>query len=310
MTADLDAYPIVEVQPDWLSGVEPMGSKDKHWVRLPDDSQPWLFKFARESAGEITGEHWAEKIVAEVAEALGVAHARVELARLSGQWGSISRRFDALARPDSELVHGNDLLSGFVTGYDPQKQRKQSNHTVGNVIRAIAKLYEVDDEVAALRDAALTMLAGYLVLDALVLNTDRHHENWGVVRRLDRDAGVAHEIAPSFDHASSLARNEPPAKLAAWLKEPGRVAWYAQRGQGGLYWNERDAKGANPLQLAMDAAQKWPSYFEPWRARLRGMTAGRLGELVDRVPDAAMAAESKQFAKALLAHTLERLQTL
>ena len=41
----------------------------------------------------------------------------------------------------------------------------------------------------------LTMLAGYLVLDALVLNTDRHHENWGVLRRVDAQAGTTHEIA-------------------------------------------------------------------------------------------------------------------
>lgn len=308
MTADLDTYAIVEVQPDWLIGVEPMGSKDKHWVRLPDDSQPWLFKFSRESAGEVTGEHWAEKVVAEVAEALGVEHPRVELARLGGQWGSISRRFDALARPDTELVHGNDLLAGFVTGYDPQKQRKQSDHTIGNVIRAIGQLFAASD--GAPRDAALTMLAGYLVLDALVLNTDRHHENWGVLRRVDAQAGVTHQIAPSFDHASSLARNEPPAKLAQWLTEPDRVAWYAQRGQGGLYWHERDAKGANPLQLAMDAARKWPAYFAPWRERLGRLDADALGRLVDRVPDVAMAVESKRFAKALLAHTLARLKTL
>lgn len=308
MNPEPEAYPIVEVQPDWLSGVEPMGSKDKHWVRLPDDSQPWLFKFSRESAGAITGEHWAEKIVAEVAEVLGVSHARVELARLNGQWGSLSRRFDALARPDTELVHGNDLLAGFVTGYDPQKQRKQSDHTIGNVIRAIGRLFDAND--GAQRDAALTMLAGYLVLDALVLNTDRHHENWGALRRVDPQTGATHEIAPSFDHASSLARNEPPAKLAAWLHEPGRVALYARRGHGGLYWNERDAKGANPLQLAMDAAQKWPPYFEPWRLRLRGVQVKALELIVDRVPRVAMAVESKLFAKALLAHTLEQLRKL
>ncbi len=308
MNPEPEAYPIVEVKPDWLSGVEPMGSKDKHWVRLPGDSQPWLFKFSRESAGAITGEHWAEKIVAELAEVLGVAHAKVELARLDGQWGSLSRRFDALARRDTELVHGNDLLAGFVTGYDPQKQRKQADHTIGNVIRAISRLFGAEDGVQ--RDAALTMLAGYVVLDALVLNTDRHHENWGVLRRVDAQAGATHEIAPTFDHASSLARNEPPAKLAQWLHETGRVALYARRGQGGLYWNERDAKGANPLQLAMDAAQKWPPYFKPWRLRLDGVQIKTLELIVDRVPEAAMAVESKLFAKSLLAHTLEQLRKL
>ncbi len=301
-------YPIVEVQAEWLVGDEPMGSKDKHWVLLPDDAQPWLFKFSRTNADEVTGEHWAEKVAAEVAGLLGVWHPRVELARLEGQWGCLSRRFDELARSDTELVHGNDLLAGLVTGYDRHKQRRQSDHSIGNVLRAIDRLFGPND--AAPRVEALNMLAGYVVLDALVLNTDRHHENWGVLRRVDPQHGATHRLAPSFDHASCLARNEPQAKLAAWLTEPGRPAWYASRGRGGLYWSERDAKGANPLQLAMDAAKRWPAYFNAWKVRLAELDAMALEQAVERVPDEAMTRESKGFGKALLAHTLNRLKSV
>ena len=52
-----DTYPIIELQTDWLLGDEQMGSKDKCWVQLPDDSSPWLFKYSRMSAGNVTGEH-------------------------------------------------------------------------------------------------------------------------------------------------------------------------------------------------------------------------------------------------------------
>ena len=302
----LSVYPIVELQPSWLLDVEQMGSKNKRWVKLPNDSQPWLFKFSRESAGAITGEHWAEKLAAEVAALLGVSHARVELARLGGQWGALCRKFDALASDDTELVHGNDLLAGQVTGYDRHKQRKQSDHTIGNVIRAMGELFSDDGA----RDQALTMLAGYLVLDALILNTDRHHENCGVLRRVDARQGVSYAIAPSFDHASSLARNEPPAKLAQWLAEPGRADWYAERGHGGLYWNERQARGANPLSLALDAAQKWPSYFQPWRAVIAQTSPETLAAVIDRMPGLAMPHESRLFAMALMTSTLERLKSL
>ena len=306
--SSLATFPVVELQTAWLLNVEQMGSKSKRWVRLPHDPQLWLFKFSRESAGAISGEHWAEKIAAEVATLLTASHARVELARVDGQWGALCRKFDALARDDTELVHGNDLLAGHVTGYDRTKQRKQSDHTVKNVIRAIGALF--NDETA--RDAALTMLAGYLVLDALILNTDRHHENWGVLRRVDPLLGVSYEIAPSFDHASSLARNEPSAKLAGWLGEGGRAAWYAGRSRcnGGLYWSERDPKGANPLKLAMDAAQRWPRYFEPWRVVLAGVSTSDLESVVNRMPVEAMPPESKRFALALMTYTLGQLKQL
>lgn len=40
------------------------------------------------------------------------------------------------------------------------------------------------------------------MLDALVANLDRHHENWGIV--VDPSGLLPTELAPTFDHASSL----------------------------------------------------------------------------------------------------------
>jgi hypothetical protein len=61
--------------------------------------------------------------------------------------------------------------------------------------------------------SANDIFAGYLMLDALVGNTDRHHENWAVVLSMPRsmeDAaanGRRVELAPTFDHASCLGFN-------------------------------------------------------------------------------------------------------
>lgn len=302
-------YPVIDIDSAWLRGDEPMGSKNKVWVDLPGDvEQPWLFKYSRESAGLVTGEHWAEKVGAEVADLLGVPHARVELARLGGAWGSISRRFDALARDDTELVHGNDILAGQVTGYDRDKQRKQSDHTLSNVIRALNAVFA--DEQS--RRAALEALAGCLVLDALILNTDRHHENWGILRRTRAAEGPLQSFAPSFDHASCLARNEPPQRLRHWLDKPGevaggRVGWYAERGSGGIYLHQTDLHGANPLKLAVDAMRHWPAYFSPWRDRLALLDRQALMATVARLPDGAIEPASRCFAQALLGYTLDRL---
>src|SRR5690606_12050768 len=46
---------------------------------------------------------------------------------------------------------------------------------------------------------AMDWFAGYLILDALISNTDRHQENWAVI-----DDGGERWLSPSFDHASSL----------------------------------------------------------------------------------------------------------
>jgi hypothetical protein len=64
-----DYYPIVNVNPDWAVGQEAMGTKSKFWYRQPgQDESEWLFKHPRKN----TGEHWAEKIAAEVAAVLKI----------------------------------------------------------------------------------------------------------------------------------------------------------------------------------------------------------------------------------------------
>ena len=50
-----------------------------------------------------------------------------------------------------------------------------------------------------------TLIADYMVLDALIGNTDRHHENWGILRTRV-DGQWEDKVAPSFDHASLLGR--------------------------------------------------------------------------------------------------------
>ena len=47
--------------------------------------------------------------------------------------------------------------------------------------------------------SAWEVFVGYLVLDALIGNTDRHEENWAVIV-----SESGRYLAPTFDHASSL----------------------------------------------------------------------------------------------------------
>src|SRR5580700_8404228 len=82
---------------------EPMGTKRKFWWEKA--GQRWLFKYSRPG----TGEHWSEKIAAEVGAALGVPCAHVELAECEGQTGC-SVRASPSRGISAGLVHGNELL--------------------------------------------------------------------------------------------------------------------------------------------------------------------------------------------------------
>jgi len=295
-----DEFPILYLKTDDPVLTEQLGSKPKFWFRLKDDEQRWLFKFAREG----TGEHWAEKIAAEVASRLGLPAARVELADFMGKRGSASRSF-VFKEQGWDLVHGDELLAGHVISYERDKIFRHSSHSINNIVTAIGKVFAED----TVRHSQLTTLAGFLVLDALIGNTDRHHQNWGVLRRVGAEGRVEQEIAPSFDHASSLGRNEPDAGMLRRL-QANTVLNYARKGRGGIFWSAADTRGANPLDLAERAAVKWPDYFRPWLGRISELREADFIGIVERVPADWMSAMQKIFCLRFLCVTHSELKKL
>lgn len=132
------AYQVFEIQPEWVLEQEAMGSKDKFWYRAKDNEPEWLFKFPQAN----TGQHWAEKIAAEVAKCMDVLHAQVEFATFHGTRGSATETF---ARDGRELFHGNQMLAGKVIGYDPAKQFRQCEHTLENIFLALDRTFTTPD---------------------------------------------------------------------------------------------------------------------------------------------------------------------
>lgn len=294
-------YRVLPVQPEDLIGDEALGSKTKFWFRR--DNQDWLFKEVREG----TGEDWAEKVAAEVAHLVGVPAATVELAEFQGRRGCASLSF-VDRRAGEGLIHGNEILAGMVLGYDRGKRFHQSDHTLENIQLAIQRLFPEK----AIHDGVLTTLAGYLVLDALIGNTDRHHENWALLlQQVSNDAGVnlMLRVAPSFDHASSLGRELQDAKRFNLLRSDA-VGHYARNGKGAIYLATFDRHGANPLRLVEFGARRFPAYFLPAIRQLTQVAPPDLRRVLDCVPANRMSDASKDFAYAVMAYTYAALKKL
>ena len=292
-----DPYPIIDVRPEWVLEPEEMGSKRKFWYRQTAESAVWLFKFPQPN----TGQHWAEKIAAEISNLLGVLHAKVELAVFEGQQGSITESF---ARGGRELVHGNQILAVIVYGYDPRREFGQTNHTVSNIWQVMDRVF-VDPEAAR---RAKYCMAEYLVLDALIGNTDRHHENWGILRKR-RGKRWTGFIAPSFDHASSLGRELLDVRRDRLLAE-NRVNKYAERGRGAVYWSEDERHAPSPLELVRRAARKYPDLFRRASRNLERVDEADFRQIVERVPSGWITPSSQAFALELLRYNFRQLQEL
>lgn len=228
------------------AATEPMGSKRKYWLHIPDRPRPWLFKYSRSSDGQVVGEHWSEKLGSEFARLLGLPAATVELATLDGEWGSLSESF---TDRDSPLIHGNDLLAGHDQSYQRESSGREPQHRIDRIFSALAWATPEGERLHEI----IQQFAGMLVLDAMILNTDRHHENWGVLMATPEGAQADLRLAPSFDHASSLARNEPEQRCAEWLSDRSldRIAWYAKRAPGAIWLSEGSPRGPSPLNLVV-----------------------------------------------------------
>lgn len=302
MQTDSAAYPILIVQPEWVLESEAMGSKRKFWYCEGSGERPrWLFKYPQ--AG--TGQHWAEKLAAEIAACLEMRHAMVELALFQGARGSATKSFVA---EDANLYHGNQILERRLESYDPAKRFRHADHTLTNIFLAIDKTFQ-DPRFALV---AKERIATYLVLDALIGNTDRHHENWGILRQMT-SGGWRGSVAPTFDHASSLGRelaDEGPGKSRRRLLDDGRIGNYAEKGHGGIYWDSAERRAPCPLELVRRASAVFPEIFRKALLPTDNLEREIFVSIVERVPLDWMSEIARSFTIEFLCYNLNQLKEI
>lgn len=289
------------------ASAEAMGTKSKFWFSR--SGEMWLYKATRPGSGE----HWAEVLAAALAEMLGLPHARYELARWRDKGGVdnagvVTRRFTPHG---FDLVHGNELLAERDPNYPAAGARyvRTQEHTIDAVRGVLAA--NVGLPLGWTPPEGITtpadVFGGYLLLDAWIGNTDRHHENWALVVNLVEGHRY---LAPTFDHASSLGAHHEDATRARRLGSTDprfRVEGYVEKGRSALYLKAGDAHPMTPL----DAFREWSQQAscDPWLQTLDAVEDNQVAELVGCVPISEMSGPSGAFAQAILQWNKWRILT-
>ena len=232
-----------------------------------------------------------------------VSCARVELAIFEETRGSACESFSLAGW---ELVHGNQALAGHVLKYDPEKEFQQSDHTLENIFLALDRTFAHPDGASRAKER----MASYLVLDAVIGNTDRHHENWGVLRRRTGGGWIG-SLAPSYDHASSLGRelaDEGDGRSRRKLLNEGKIGHYVERGRGAIFWSAADKHPVSPLELVRRAAGEYPEAFRSAMALVQNLSRERIENFVARVPSDWMSALARNFAVELMCFNVDALK--
>jgi hypothetical protein len=276
------------------AGEEYLGTKPKQWLRNPL-GELWLWKEstihhdARHGPFR-KGDDWSEVVACRVGQHLGIPVADVELATRGDRFGVVSRK--VLDNTES-LVHGNELLAEIgVIRADPHDRTGYNVESVAGALEGVGPPVPSEE----LR-TAFDWFAGYLLLDALVGNTDRHQDNWAVIR-----SPTGPRLSPSFDHASCLGfQISDQERLERLVGEGNRtISRYAARAH-----TKFDGR-PSPLNVALEgmtlagerARAHWTDALE---------RSPDLYELVSELPDERMSAPAKRFVAILYAENLASL---
>jgi len=87
-----------------------------------------------------------------------------------------------------------------------------------------------------------------LLFDALIGNTDRHQDNWGLLWIHKADGGRSVRPAPVFDNGTSLGHEIIERKLTDFT-DAERLSHYVNRGHHHIRWYMGDSKPQQHVEV-------------------------------------------------------------
>lgn len=288
--------------------LEQLGTKEKFWFYYPHDTvNLQLFKYSRPG----TGEHWSEKCAAELCHLLNIPHASYDLAKCNDRFGVVTH---TVSPEGFRMVMGNEVLHSSTADYpqplEPgEKPVRVREHTVTRILGCLDKesilpppsVYDLNGLNAA------DVFCGYLLLDALISNQDRHHENWAIL--LKNETGEQF-LCPTYDHAASLGRemldDERNERLTT--KDKNRqIPYFVRKARSELFKAKTDKKPLFTVEAFQHAVEGRIAARDHWLGKLSALTEESITDVFNQVPASCISDSARQFAILMVMENRRRL---
>ncbi|WP_281649101.1 hypothetical protein [Parendozoicomonas sp. Alg238-R29] len=289
--------------------LEQLGTKEKFWFYFEaNEDIKWLFKYSREN----TGEHWSEKVAECLCKELDIPHVNYEIARSSGRFGIITKN---VIPQNCRMVMGNEVLHKHSPKTYPRPEEDDESfvrikeHTVNRVLGCLDSK-TLPPNINAININGLNagdVFCGYLMLDALISNQDRHHENWAVI--VDNDTGEQH-LCPSYDHAASLGRELLDSERDERIntKDKNRtIEKFVCKARSELFRLKTDKKPLFTVDAFYTAIEKRVSAKTHWLSKLRSLREDKIMEIFSNIPSEVISETARNFAIKMVLENKRRL---
>jgi len=235
-------------------GIYPEGARDKSLLYSPAPApypflapnHRYLFKHAFDRYPD---QFWAEIIAYRVGCLLGVAvpPAFVAWNTDTGVCGALIEWFLGYpAEPEERYVPGGDIMSSIISGYERMRGHQ---HNFQGIERYLSIL-ETNEQLVG---DWLGWWCDTLLFDALIGNTDRHQDNWGLLWK----SGPAARMAPAFDNGTSLGHEIFADNMPAF-SDSARIRSYIARGAHHMRWDIADGRPARHPALIQRLLERYP----------------------------------------------------
>ncbi len=309
---------------DWCEDYrEPVGSSKAKvsWLVEPGKRDDlWLHKdVPGHKNGSVPGTDWAEVIASRVGESLGVPCAKTRLCRRAGRRGSLSYN---VRSSGYDFVAGGDYLKSLgVPGYvryrpkdevrdeakarDPCPGVKRPGHHLKNIREALSRIGPPESFAGDGSWSGFDVFVGFLILDAIIANQDRHEDNWAVLRaQLSTGRDL---LAASYDHGSSLGHNLLDSKREAMLRNREELSAFACRGKAKRFEHSESRGPVTLVKLAAEAMEMVdPAVASWWRDRLKEFKLASIHEIIGALQG--MSPTESKFVSELLDLNLGRVR--
>ena len=215
---------------------------------------------------------------------------------------------------------GNEVLHSSTSGYPVPLQEGERvvrvrEHTIPRVLGCLDKKSilppPTDYNLHELN--AADVFCGYLMLDALISNQDRHHENWAIM--LNNRTGEQF-LCPTYDHAASLGREMQDEERQERLTTKDRnrqIPCFVRKARSELFRaksdpkNDKKLKPMTTLEAFQFAVEKRELARNHWLGKLRNLTEETIIEVFAKVPEHYISEVARKFAIEMVMENRRRL---